>query len=88
MAKRWKHTEEFKLEAVKLMLARGERSVADVAESLGVAENLLYSWRREYGNDPAVERTNGRGEFAEEEFMRRVGRSGVSEIPCTGSGPF
>ena len=70
MAKRRKHTEEFKLEAVKLMMTRGGRSVADVAESLGVAENLLYAWRRKYGDDPAVERTNGRGESTEEELRR------------------
>jgi transposase-like protein len=44
--KRKKHSEEFKREAVRLMETRGERTVADVAESLGVAENLLHAWKR------------------------------------------
>ena len=36
--KRRKHTEEFKREAVRLLENRGERTVADIAASLGVAE--------------------------------------------------
>jgi transposase-like protein len=39
--KRNKRPEEFESEAVRLLETRGERSVADVAASLGVAENLL-----------------------------------------------
>ena len=34
--KRNRHTEEFKREAVRLMLSRGERTVGDVAKSVGV----------------------------------------------------
>lgn len=48
--KRKKHPEEFKREAVRLMEGRGERTVADVAASLGVAENLLHAWKRKYGS--------------------------------------
>jgi transposase len=48
--KRKKHAEEFKREAVRLLETRGERTIADVAASLGVAENLLHSWKRKYGN--------------------------------------
>jgi transposase-like protein len=32
--KRNRHTEEFKREAVRLMLSRGERTVGDVAQSI------------------------------------------------------
>lgn len=42
--KRKNHKEEFKREAVRLLEGRGERTVADVAASLGVAENLLHAW--------------------------------------------
>ena len=35
---RGKYSEEFKREAVRLVETRGERTVADVAASLGVAE--------------------------------------------------
>jgi hypothetical protein len=48
--KRKKHTEEFKREAVRLLESRGERTIADVAASLGVAENLLHAWKRKLGS--------------------------------------
>ena len=43
MAKRKKYTEEFKREAVWLVETRGERTVGDIAASLGIAENLLHA---------------------------------------------
>jgi transposase-like protein len=51
--KREKHAEEFKREAVRLLETRAERTVADVAASLGVAENLLHSWKKKYGTPPS-----------------------------------
>jgi transposase-like protein len=48
-SKRKKHPEAFKLEAVRLLEGRGERTVADVAASLGVAESMLHSWKKKYG---------------------------------------
>lgn len=36
-----RHTEKFKREAVRLMLSRGERTVGDVARSVGVTEGDL-----------------------------------------------
>jgi transposase-like protein len=39
--KRNRHTEEFKREAVRLMLSRGERTVGDVAKSVGVTGEEL-----------------------------------------------
>jgi transposase len=65
-AKRRRYTDEFKAEAVRLVEQRGDRTVAEVAESLGVAENLLHSWKRQH--DP--ERTNDRGETPEQELRR------------------
>jgi len=71
MAKRRrKYTTEFKLEAVKLLLNRGDRTIADVAQGLGVAENLLHSWKKKYGTDAAAADTNGRGETSDEELKR------------------
>ena len=69
MGKRRKYTEEFKREAVRVMEARGERTVADVAESLGVAENLLHAWKRTY-TDTVEEVRQQRGETPEEELKR------------------
>jgi transposase len=68
--KRKKHPEEFKREAVRLLESRGERTIADVAASLGVAENLLHAWKRKYGSAAADVRRERGGETAEEELKR------------------
>ena len=69
MGKRRKYTEEFKREAVRQLETRGDRSARDVAESLGVAENLLYTWRRKYADVTKAVRAE-RGETPEEELRR------------------
>jgi transposase len=68
--KRKKHPEEFKREAVRLLEGRGERTVADVAASLGVAENMLHSWKRKYGSAAEQVRKERGGETPEEELKR------------------
>ncbi len=45
--KRKKYDENFKKNAVKLSYA-SSKSVREIAEDLGVHENLLYNWRRKY----------------------------------------
>ena len=69
-SKRKKHPEQFKLEAVRLLETRGERTVADVASGLGVAESLLHSWKKKYGSAAAQVRKERGGETAEEELKR------------------
>jgi transposase len=49
MGKRKKYTEEFKKDAVRLMLARGTRTVAEVADGLGVNGHMLHRWHQQYG---------------------------------------
>ena len=67
--KRKRYTEEFKREAVRLMLTRGERTVADVAQSVGVPESLLHSWRKRYPDTAEAVRRE-RGETPEQELKR------------------
>lgn len=43
---RKKYTEEFKAEAVRLVLESG-KSIAEAARNLGIPANHLYRWRRE-----------------------------------------
>lgn len=43
-ALRRKYDEEFKNEAVRLVIT-GNRTVPEVARSLGISENLLYRWK-------------------------------------------
>ena len=64
--KRKKYSREFKEEAIRLLETRGSRSVAEVAESLGVAPNMLHGWRRQLGSVLARDR----GETPEEEVRR------------------
>lgn len=47
------YDENFKRNAVELTL-RGERSVTQVAAELGVAESMLYEWRRKYAPRPGA----------------------------------
>jgi transposase len=56
MASRRRFTEEYKAEAVALVVESG-RSVKDVAQSLGVHENTLNNW---------VAKAKERGEVAEQ----------------------
>ena len=44
---------EFKLEAVRLVLEKG-MTAAQVARDLGINPELIYRWKREFKNDPAL----------------------------------
>ena len=69
-SKRKKHPEAFKREAVRLLEGRGERTVADVAAGLGVAENLLHAWKKKYGSAAEQVRRERGGETPEDELKR------------------
>jgi len=47
---RTKYDEEFKKNAVKLSYA-SPKSVKQVAQDLGISENILYRWRKKYTAD-------------------------------------
>jgi len=47
---RAKYDEDFKKNAVKLSYA-SPKTVTEVAKDLGVAEGLLYNWRKKYTKD-------------------------------------
>ena len=64
--KRKRYPEEFKAEAVRLVLERGDRTVGEIAKSLGIHESLLHSWKSRH--DPA--RSNDRGETMDQEVRR------------------
>jgi len=70
MAKqRRKHTEEFKRDAVRLMRNRGERTVGQVADDLGVSANQLHRWSAQC-EQQAVAKRNDKGETLEDENRR------------------
>ncbi len=66
--RRTRHPEQFKREAVRPMESRGSRTITDVAASLGVAENQLHAWRRQYGAEAQLR--EARGETPDEELAR------------------
>lgn len=53
MAKLKRHTREYKLQAVQ-MVVREKRKIVDVAHELGIHEVLLGRWKREFEKDPEV----------------------------------
>jgi transposase len=70
MAKQRKqYTDEFKRDAVRMMRERGTRTVAQVADDLGVTTNLLHQWARKFDTD-AVAKRNAEGETLEQEVRR------------------
>src|SRR5689334_4047371 len=70
MAKqRKKYTQQFKLDAVRMMRGRGERTVDQVADDLGVTVSQLYRWASKYERD-AVAKRNDKGETLEDENRR------------------
>jgi transposase len=78
MAKYRKYTLEFKREAVRMMLSRGERTVEDVAKSIGIATSLLDKWRAKYGG--MVKATARIGKESAEQLEIRELRKKVREL--------
>ena len=46
---RKKYTKAFKIDAVKLLMSTG-KSVKQISEDLGIHENVLFRWKKEYKN--------------------------------------
>ena len=70
MAKRSKkYTDEFKRDAVRLMRNRGKRTVAQIADDLGVTDGMLYRWADTLGKESTAKR-NEQGESLEQENRR------------------
>lgn len=70
---RRKHSREFKVEAVRQVVEQG-RSVAEVADGLGINRNLLTRWKAELAAD-GVQAFRGNGVVsAEAEELRELRR--------------
>ncbi len=65
--KRNRYTEQFKAEALRALDTRGNRTIAEVAETLGVPEQLLHSWK---SRAKAQHTSNDRGESLQDEVRR------------------
>lgn len=61
---------EFKISSVKLVLD-SERSIASIAEDLGISKNTLFNWKNKYRED-AKNAFPGKGHMKPEEEIRRL----------------
>ena len=67
--KRRKFTREFKEEAVKLVLEEGYR-ISEAARNLGIHENLLRRWKRDYEGVDKAEYAPGSSAAMQAELNR------------------
>ena len=65
--KRKRYTDQFKQEAVRAVETRGSRTVAEVAEGLGVPEHMLHAWKSKAKAEGVA---TDRKETMEEELRR------------------
>lgn len=73
MIKRRKYDRAFKLEAVKLVTER-RTPLAEAARNLGIHENLLRKWKKQYLED-AADSFPGKGRLKpQDEELRRLRR--------------
>jgi transposase len=76
--KRRKYDSEFKREAVKLVL-EGGRVASEVAKGLGINENVLYRWIRQYREDPENS-FPGKGKLKPEDEELRLLRRELADV--------
>ncbi len=69
--KRRRYTNEFKVEAVKLVTEQGYR-ISDAARSLGINENMLWRWKHEQSKKKEKGDRSTSGIVAMEAEVRRL----------------
>lgn len=71
--RRKKYDRQFKIDAVSMVI-NGERTVAEVAQALGIKADSLYRWKRELSREQ-TEAFPGKGRLGpQEEDLRRLRR--------------
>ena len=68
---RKKYSEEYKKDAVRLMIARGTRTVGEVARELGLNESLMHKWYRRYVGEIDGQAETSQHDREDMEKMRR-----------------
>jgi transposase len=70
MQKRKSRTESFKRDAVRRLIARGSKSVDEIAKELGVSSSMLHRWRQRFEPELAGGTQPSQGERDEIERLR------------------
>ena len=68
MQKRKSHPESFKKDAVRRLIARGSKSVDEIAKELGVSTSMLHRWRQRF--EPELKRGTQPSQGEREELER------------------
>jgi len=70
MQKRKSHPELFKKDAVRRLIARGSKSVDEIAQELGVSSSMLHRWRQRFEPELKGGTQPSQGEREEIERLR------------------
>jgi transposase len=70
MQKRKSHPESFKRDAVRRLIARGSKSVEEIAKELGVSSSMLHRWRQRFEPELTDGMQPSQGEREEIERLR------------------
>lgn len=71
MGRRKQYSEQFKKDAVRLMLARGTKTVEEVAKGLGLGSSMLHRWHQKYGAELSGGAERSQEEREDVEKLRR-----------------
>lgn len=71
MSERKTRPESFKRDAVRRLIARGSKTVAEVAKELGVSTSMLHRWRERFEPELGGGVQQSQGEREEVERLRR-----------------
>ena len=76
--KKKRFDKEFKVSAVKMVTEEGQKA-SDVARSLGIHANMLYSWKRKYA-ESGDKAFVGKGHLTEMAALRRKLRNAELDL--------
>lgn len=71
METRRKFTDGFRKDAVRQMLARGPRTVEEIASGLGVGSSMLHRWHQKFGAEVSGGAVRAQDEREDVERLRR-----------------
>lgn len=71
MQQRKVYPESFKKDAVRRVMARGSRTVAEIARELGVSQSMMHRWREQFEAELSGSTRGSQSEREEVERLRR-----------------
>jgi transposase len=71
MQQRKQRPDSFKRDAVRRLIARGSKTVTEIAKELGVSPSMLHRWRERFEPELSAHAPPSQGEREEVERLRR-----------------